>query len=147
MRYSIYQTQQDRVPLDKEINYLKTYVELQMLRLKDQQAVQLELEEYEGPLQIAPMLLIPFVENAFKHVDRQAPAPVIFIDLGVDGERLFFKISNIYKKYDSTSGDPSSGIGMNNVKRRLDLMYPGRYDLVIQADEFMYTIILNMRLS
>lgn len=134
MRYMLYDAVSEKVLLEKEINYLKSFIELQLLRIKNKDFISFEVTgDVNGKL-IAPMLLIPFIENAFKHGDKSATNPGITIKLECNQKGIIFEVQN--RKNISAMKDESGGIGLNNVKRRLDLIYPQRYDLeIIEIDE------------
>jgi two-component system LytT family sensor kinase len=130
MRYVLQESNYSRVPLQKELEYLKTYVELQSLRFAEDLNLEMDIPSYNGPLTIEPMLLIPFVENAFKHGMRTAGRPRLFIALQIDEalSALTFRVENQVSS-SNDSKDESSGIGLKNVSRRLELLYKDRYTL------------------
>ncbi|HMI59848.1 MAG TPA: histidine kinase [Puia sp.] len=149
LRYQLYECNVPRIVLSKEINYLKNCIELEKLRQNDNVRVSLELDDYPGDeLCIAPFMLMTFVENAFKHVSKEPGLPNwITIRLKVDRHRLNFFVSN-----SRSSGTPdtvfhNSGIGLKNVRRRLDLLYPGRHELKIQSDAVSFEVHLGLDLS
>ncbi|MBN1388601.1 MAG: sensor histidine kinase [Bacteroidales bacterium] len=121
MRYLIYDAQSDFVMLSKEITYLQSYIELQRLRVKDPDSVEYSINGYIGNLKIAPMLLIPLVENAFKHGDRKALKPNIVIKLEISGNKLTFNVCNVIPRQ-AIEKDNSTGIGLANLKKRLDII-------------------------
>jgi two-component sensor histidine kinase len=135
MRYMIYESNDNRVALDKEIIYLKSYIELQKLRFGDHAHVILEVEGQISNQRILPLILISFVENAFKHglaTDEKNP---IYINISVFEDKLLFTIKN---RKNSFNKDQTGGVGMVNVKRRLDLSYPDNYKLTIENMEHDY---------
>ncbi|MHC1707190.1 MAG: sensor histidine kinase [Bacteroidales bacterium] len=131
MRYMLYDSNEDLVPLEKEISYLKSFIQLQQIRLKTGNFIELETEGNIEGLMIPPMLLIPFVENAFKHGMKEVEPPGIRIKLNVSDKGLDFNIENYCNSGVSHPKDPYQGIGLKNVARRLQLMYPGRHELKI----------------
>jgi two-component system LytT family sensor kinase len=131
MRYMLYDSNADLVPLDKEVSYLKSFIQLQQLRLKADDFIKLTIEGNTQGLMIPPMLLIPFVENAFKHGLKDVISPGIEINLKVTYTALDFEITNYCNLENSQQKDPFQGIGLKNVSRRLQLMYPGRHVLTI----------------
>ena len=149
LRYQLYECNVPRIALSKEINYLKNCIELEKLRQNENVRVSLELDDYPGDeLCIAPFMLVTFVENAFKHVSKEPGLPNwITIRLKVDRHRLNFFVSN--SKSPSAIGTVlhNSGIGLKNVRRRLDLLYPGRHELKIESDGVSFEVHLDLDLS
>jgi two-component system, LytTR family, sensor kinase len=131
MRYMLYESNDSRVELSKEIRYLENFIELQKLRFKGSTYVELSVAGVESHLQIVPLVLIPFVENAFKHGDSADPDNPIRIRISVTGDELQFSITN---RVSSQNKDETGGIGLVNVQRRLDLLYPGKYHLNISRN-------------
>ena len=139
MRYVLYDSKEEKVLLEKEIEYLKSYIELQKLRIKEPDFVLLEVEgNFEGTF-IAPMLLIPFVENAFKHAGREY-LPGISIYLHGDKQEIRFEVSNFKQKEIQTVEKPFSGIGLSNIRRRLELIYAERHLLEIKTENDQYKV-------
>ncbi|MCA8829755.1 sensor histidine kinase [Hymenobacter pini] len=145
MRYMLYESDAARVPLAREVEYLRNYMDLQRLRL-DEEQVHIRLT-VDGPLDgalIEPMLLIPFVENAFKHGVSAREFSRIAVDVLVREGRLLFTVQN--SRFASTgTHDPNSGIGLPNVRQRLNLLYPdGRHQLLLEetSDEFIIELTL-----
>ena len=139
MRYVLYDSKEEKVLLEKEIEYLKSYIELQKLRIKEPDFVLLEVEgNFEGTF-IAPMLLIPFVENAFKHAGREN-LPGITIYLHGDKQQIRFEVSNFKQKEIQTVEKPFSGIGLSNIRRRLELIYAERHLLEIKTENDQYKV-------
>jgi two-component system LytT family sensor kinase len=130
MRYVLQESNYSRVPLQKELEYLKTYVELQSLRFAEDLNLQMDMAPYTGSLTIEPMLLIPFVENAFKHgmIGRSASKLVIVLQFDEELSELQFRVENPIAPI-RDSKDDSSGIGLKNVSRRLELLYKDRHTL------------------
>lgn len=141
----LYDTTADMVQLDKEIQYLKSFIDLQMLRLKNKEFVQFEIAGDPLGKQIAPMLLIAFVENAFKHGNKNATAPGIQIFLDCTGKEIRFGVKNF--KNVSAPKDTLGGIGLTNVKRRLELIYHDKYKLDITDldDKFEIELVIKQQ--
>ncbi len=148
LRYQLYECNDSQIPLSKEITYLENSVELEKLRQNNNVEVSLEADQQGlGQLGIAPFILMTFVENAFKHVSKHADKPNwIRIRLRTDQRRLYFQVSNSTMHGASTDVLRYGGIGLKNVQRRLDLIYPGQYDLEIHSDSnsFEVKLILNL---
>lgn len=143
MRYVLYDATSDKVPLEKEVEYLKSFIELQKLRIKHPDFVSLSIEGNIDSRTIAPMLLIPFVENAFKHGSKNHE-PGIFIRLKTEQDWLRFEVINYIRKTTVAPVQQASGIGLANIRRRLDLLYPDKYQLIIKQDEEKYRINLEI---
>jgi len=131
MRYMIYETNDSIVPISKELAYLESYIDLQKIRFGDD--IQIDFKHELGPKssQIEPMLLIPFVENAFKHGVGFIENPTIEIELKDSAKELYFKVANKKGASINEIKDESSGIGLANVKRRLELLYPTNHRLEV----------------
>lgn len=133
MRYMLYDSKSDLVSLDQELLHLNNYLELERLRFSDPRFVDFQIHGDSGNWQIPPMLLLSFVENAFKHGRRRAPNPGIEILLHVESDQLSFRVVNYLK--DEKNGD-QEGIGLANTRRRLELLYPDCHQFeIVQTDE------------
>ncbi len=147
MRYLLHDAQRDLIKLETEVGYIRHYVELEKLRKPDDIDIQLTIKGEVNGLKIAPMLLIPFVENAFKHgTDSQSEDAWLHIDLVISAHTLYFRCDNSYIEPQGTALPEDSGIGLTNVKRRLALRYPHQHKLKIdqQADRFVVELELNV---
>ncbi|RFM29889.1 sensor histidine kinase [Deminuibacter soli] len=144
MRYMLEQSQAHQVPLQKELEYMHDYIALQQLRFKNGSAFTMEVHGDVNGQQIAPLLLISFVENIFKHGDVTDTGMPARVQLLVNGNDLVFKGENTIKLQQK---DHVSGIGQQNVKRRLDLLYAGKYDLKIAEKENRYYSTLKLVLA
>jgi LytS/YehU family sensor histidine kinase len=145
MRYMLYDATTDKVFLEKEIEYLISFIELEKLRIRDKDFVDLTIMgDVEGRT-IAPMLLIPFVENAFKHGSKNVANPGIRINLTARPHEIRFEVSNHQRKNPTATKDLMGGIGLNNIRRRLNLLYPGKHHLEISSDENHFNV--NLILS
>jgi len=146
LRYSVYQKGNAFVPLKEEISYIRNYIEFEKIRLDDRLDLTLHLDE-PGELEIAPMLLIVFVENAFKHSKNTTDAQVVMeVNLRVwEGNILF----SVYNTYDGASRpnllNKESGLGLENAKRRLALLYPGRYEYNVEDTGHTYKVLLQLK--
>lgn len=147
MRYMLYDANK-KISLQQEVEYLQSYIALQKLRFgRDIKiAFNIELLPEEANCNIEPMLLIPFVENAFKHGTGYADHPFIDISLTVRKGLLVFLVKNTFDKEADSGKDETSGIGLSNVRSRLTLLYPDRHDLVIHRDNNLFGIDLTMKL-
>jgi len=142
MHYMLYEARAEKVLLQDEISHLENYIGIEQMRFADR----LDLSfEYSGDIpgkMIAPLLLLPFVENSFKHGLRD-DAGWITITLKVTGERLFFKVENSYAPNPPKSRD---GLGIENLKRRLELTYPGKYELQLVHQDGIFEAGLKLDL-
>jgi len=130
MRYSLYHTEK-KVTLEQEAEYLNNYIELQRLRFGSTINMHFHVDIERKDLMIEPMLLVPFVENAFKHGVGVIHEPVIIILLEATAYRISFTVRNRFNPASNEMKDESSGIGLQNVRRRLDLLYKDLYTLEI----------------
>jgi hypothetical protein len=146
MRYIIYESDKDRVPLEKELEYIQNYVELQKLRLRENVTVVFEPEGNYRDHQIAPLLILPFVENAFKHGIDYTKDCNIQIRVMVTGDQLSMQVENPVVEKQASELEEAGGIGMKNIKKRLSLIYPGRHDLQIRENEHTFTVELKLNL-
>ena len=140
MRYMLYDATTDKVLLEKEIEYLKSFIELEKLRIRHKDFVELNVSGNVEGRTIAPMLLIPFVENAFKHGSRSVTNPGIRINLTIGPKQILFEVSNHVRQNGTATKDQVGGIGLTNIRRRLNLLYPGKHQLDISPNEDMYLV-------
>ena len=146
LRYMLYESDTPRVPLTREIEYLENYVDLQRLRLDEQLKVNFQVEGDCTGLLLEPMLLIPFVENAFKHgISYQHPAP-IEMSLRVTNQQLFFRVRNRCFTAPGNAQTSAGGLGLPNIARRLALLYPNRHTLQTGKEGDYFTIELVLQL-
>jgi len=148
MRYMLYETDEEKVLLQREIEYLNSYVDLQKQRIGGKVKLSVNISPAESHYEIAPMLLIPFIENAFKHGTVHIKVVQIDITMPVVNGELNFIVSNRYDALDSNEHkDKTAGIGLNNVVRRLKLLYPNKHSLLItkENDWFVVTLQLNLQ--
>jgi two-component system, LytTR family, sensor kinase len=146
MRYMLYESKDEKVSLEKEIEYLKNYIELQRLRISEKVVILFNITGNTENNLIEPMLLIPFVENAFKHGISYVDDSRIEICLTVKGKTIHFTVDNLIVKKREDDVSIESGIGLKNVIRRLVLLYPGKHEISIQEDNNKYLVDLNISL-
>ena len=147
LRYMLYDCEADRVPLKKEIDYIRNYVTLKMLKDSKGMNVTTEIDDSRPQLQIAPMLFIPFIENAFKHsYVEDLKKGWIRIRLRTGEQQVFFEVENSIpgKGY---SKDRTGGIGLENAKRQLELIYPGKYELELREEAHRFFAGLKIELT
>jgi two-component system, LytTR family, sensor kinase len=146
MRYMVYETREQKATLKNEIEYLQSYIDLQTQRFEDSVKVNFTLDAPNDHQSIEPMLLIPFVENAFKHGIGLIEDPQIDIKLRTENNMLFFYVRNKYNGSTEEVKDGIAGIGLANVKRRLNLLYGKDQNLMISTEKNWFTISLQLKL-
>ncbi|MFC2132411.1 sensor histidine kinase [Bacteroidota bacterium] len=144
MRYMLYDSNTELVPLEKEISFLKSYISLLQLRIKKINFIETNISENFGNIKIAPMLLVPFVENAYKHGDKSVAIPGININLRIEGKTIFFDVENFISDSEINEKDSTSGIGLTNIKRRLELIYTDKYKLNIEDKHNSFIVKLEI---
>ena len=146
MRYILTDTQSDTVPLENEVNFVTNFIDLQRVRLTDKVTVAFTTEGNISNQQIAPLLFIPFIENAFKYGVSTKENSIIKITIKATDSEVHLFTSNTIVKADNGILD-NTGIGINNVKRRLDLLYPDKYNLLITHDntQFFVTLVITIK--
>ncbi|TXH28164.1 MAG: sensor histidine kinase [Cyclobacteriaceae bacterium] len=146
MRYMIYDSNHTQVLLSKEIEYMQNYISLERLRLNNQIPIKFEVIGNPDNLRIAPLVLITFLENAFKHgVSGNNAKAWVSVTIQLEGKQLIYTVEN--SKPDSANLHEKSGIGLQNVKRRLDLSYPKQYNLNIEDKKDVYFVQVTLTLS
>lgn len=150
MRYMLYESNGKRVSLKKEINYIKNYLELEKLRQGNKFNIDFKMTGDLDGQEIAPLIFSPFLENSFKHgLDHQIKSGYVNIDLHLDKEAINLEIENSkppsipVKRKRKKSG----GIGLENVKRRLQLLYPKKHELNIEDKPNSFRVLLNIQLN
>ncbi|MGZ4091024.1 MAG: sensor histidine kinase [Bacteroidia bacterium] len=147
MRYMLYETDEEKVSLESEEEYLQSFIDLQQQRLSKKVMVNVNLCKADKLYEIDPMLLIPFVENAFKHGTGFIENPQINIELKAQNNILYFRVSNKYDPGSQQVKDKASGIGLANVRRKLDLLHPGKYKLDITKENGLFTVYLQINFN
>jgi two-component system, LytTR family, sensor kinase len=147
LRYMLYEKDDKQISLDNEVKYLQNYIDLQKVRFADYVDIDFVVHTPLLGKNIEPMLLIPFVENAFKHGVGLVEKPIIKIELQTLTNKLIFKVTNKFSLDKKEIKDSASGIGLANVKRRLELLYPNQYVLNVEEKDNFYTIDLKLNLK
>jgi two-component system, LytTR family, sensor kinase len=149
LRYQLYECNDKQIPLGNEIAYMENFIELEKLRQNEYIKIEFNKnQQHSKHLFIAPFILMTFVENAFKHVSKDAAqSNWIKIDLLLEEEKLGFSISNSAFTSETKDVVNYGGIGLKNVQRRLDLIYPGQYDLAINRTSQSFDVKLKLLLS
>ena len=147
MRYMLYETDEEKVLLKREIEYLQSYVDLQQQRFGKKVAVNISMKLTDEQFEIEPMLLIPFIENAFKHGTGMIENAQIDIELYTKENTLHFTVRNRYNENTIREiKDKTSGIGLVNVKRRLNLLYSDQHNLWMSNKDNWYMVSLQLNL-
>jgi two-component system LytT family sensor kinase len=146
VRYMLYETSSEKVPIENEIEYIKNYIDLQKLGIAGELNISFNVTGKTDGKIIEPMLLIPLVENAFKHGLHHKENTPTAIMLVVDNDELFLKVENYFKE-NSVTMDKTKGIGLTNLKKRLELLYPGKHELNIEKVDgrFIASLKLNLK--
>jgi LytS/YehU family sensor histidine kinase len=148
MRYMIYESNENTVPLQKEIEYINNYIDLQRLRTRDNASIVFKVNGDPENWYIAPLILLVFIENGFKHGIKAAiHESFVNILININDERLQMTVQNSKGVIDEVENDSFRGLGLENVKRRLELLYPGKYELTINDTEVKYTAVLQLPLQ
>lgn len=143
LRYQLYECNRLEIAIEKELHYLKNYMDLQRMRMNENFKIEFTVDLSLQNFNVPPLLLLPFVENAFKHVSHNSNKPnEISVHLMSKGHQLTFTVRNTTE--DSTEPSTAGGIGLANITRRLDLLYGQQYELRIQKEAGCFVIILNI---
>jgi two-component system sensor histidine kinase AlgZ len=147
MRYMIYDSNHPKVLLSKEIEYMQSYISLERMRLNDQIPIQFDVKGNIENVWITPLIFITFLENAFKHgVSNNNPNAWVNISIELDGKECVYSVKNSKPASKNETGE-KSGIGLQNVQRRLELSYPEKYQLKIEDSPEVHKIQLNLLLA
>ncbi len=144
LRYQLYEMNGEKIPIEKEIHYIKDYTELQQIRKDENYGVKFICAPDVKGFTIEPLLLIPFVENAFKHISHYTTKPNdVTINMSRENGSFCFIVEN---STEAVTKNVSGGIGLANVKRRLELLYPGKHQLAINEIENKFTVKLKLEI-
>jgi len=146
LRYMIYDSGEEKISVANEIEQLENYIALQQLRFGENVKTETNIKNDCPGCMIEPMLLIPFIENAYKHGIGMVKEPHININIDTKENQLIFFVANNYNPA-NLAKDKNSGIGLENVRNRLKLLYPGKYDLSIKNENRIFSVHLKLDLS
>ncbi len=148
LRYMLYECREEFVPLSKELEHLKNFIQLYEMQIGDRGSVDFKFEGNTSGLKIAPLILVIFIENAFKHSTASQSGGIdIEINVHVDKTgKMTFNCSNTYHE-DSNTDSIARGIGLENVKKRLKLIYPGSHELRIFSENDLFKVELELKLT
>jgi LytS/YehU family sensor histidine kinase len=145
LRYTIYQGKKDQVLLKDEVNYLNDFIQLQQIRYHKPVNITFNNQIAESGLVISPLLLLILVENAYKHgVEKLTDEAFIIIKLEAEEQRMVFEIEN---NFDESEQSSNTGIGLQNLKQRLKLIYPDSHQLEIASENGVYSVRLEIQLK
>lgn len=148
LRYMLMESKNGFIPLSKEISMIRHYIALEQVRFGDRLDLGLNLKGDVENINIAPLLLLPVVENAFKHgANEMLERPWISLDICLTDSKLKLKLINGKPPYSNKLNSLSSGIGLTNLKKRLDLLYPGKHKLQTSNEEESYTVNMELELN
>jgi sensor histidine kinase YesM len=141
LRYQLYETGSDKIPLAHELAYIRNFAEMEKIRKGKNIQIDLQIPDYQLDIQIMPLLLLTFVENAFKHISNfPDKTNWVKIDLEIENEIIHFKVENSQENHNSLIINNLGGIGLMNLQKRLALFYPNQYDLKIENEEAVYRV-------
>ena len=149
LRYVLYETVDEKVVLTKELDFLKDYIALQKMQVEGRGQVNFQIKENANPdqLKISPFLLIPYIENSFKHsLQTKETEIIINVEIEISQQLLILKVENNFEKANSSDSLLTSGIGLKNVKKRLQLLYSNRHQLNIEDQNKWYIVDLKINL-
>jgi LytS/YehU family sensor histidine kinase len=145
MEYMLYDSTDEKVLLEKEVTYLKNYIELEQLRLRDESAIRLHVNALFDGQEIAPLLLLPLVENAFKHgLSTQSKNGWLTVKIGLHQSTLSVVVENA--KAPVLVSKSKGGIGLGNLRKRLELLYPSRHHLAVEDKKDTFLVKLEIEL-
>jgi sensor histidine kinase YesM len=146
MRYILTESKNDLVPLEKEIQFTEDYIDMQKLRLTNKSQVDFAPSGDPAGKQIAPLIFLPFVENAFKYGVSTRESSTICIQLKIEKDAIHFSVKNQKLQNGLLKPAETTGTGISNIKRRLELLYKHRYKLLLNEDKESFSVQLNLQL-
>ncbi len=148
IRYSLYESNTETVSLEKELLFLKSYVKMSLLKFKpDDIDIKFNINGESSNKTIAPLILVPLIENAFKHGPVPYEPAFLYIDIEITSNTLEINVENSYKTKNKDETLKVGGIGLKNLKRRLDLLYPNKHDLEIKQKSGKFETKLKLELN
>jgi two-component system LytT family sensor kinase len=146
LRYQLYDCNGHHVPIEKEVQYLKNYIDLQRLRKDENYEIRYSCSDDIKNFSIAPLLLICFVENAFKHVSHHSTTlNEVDVCLEKKDDNFMLRVYNTCDRNSTT--ESAAGIGLKNVRRRLELLHPGAHTLAIEKTDSSFTVVLTINVK
>jgi len=145
MRYLLYESEHGETQMSHEIDFMNNYIDLMKLRLNPRVELQIDFPKEFPDFTIPPLLFVPFIENAFKHGVSSRDRSFIHIRMKIDNEQISFTSENSIGKSSQNGDLQHSGIGLENVQKRLALLFPGKHELVIKHDELVFQVELSIQ--
>lgn len=146
MRFMLYETKSEKIPLSKELTYIEKFIELQKIRTTNSNFIQYKVIGDANNIQIPPMLFIAFIENAFKHSENKKIENAIQVNIEIEKGRIRFKCENSYNSK-SLKNLESGGLGSELIKKRLTLLYPNKHTLSIKNNNELYQVELSLQIE
>ncbi|GAB3921298.1 sensor histidine kinase [Mucilaginibacter myungsuensis] len=147
MRYVLYETKNEQTSLFKEIEFIEDFIALMKVRIAEDVQIIFDKQPGLGDLPLAPMLFLPFIENAFKHGISAVNPSYVYIGISEKDKLVTFEVRNSLFNGLAKQLDDDKGIGVANTRRRLDLIYPGKYDLIAEPDDFAKEFVVTLTLN
>jgi sensor histidine kinase YesM len=147
LRYMLYDAEVEKIPLSRETQNIEDYIELIRLRTSGTNYLNYNVTGSAANLQIAPMLFLPLIENAYKHSSAKAGENIISIKVHIEKAGITFSINNAFDSSQKAAASASGGMGLPSVKRRLELIYPGKHTITIKHDKNRYIVELTIELD
>lgn len=147
LRYQIYDCASEQIEIRKEIDYLRNFIEFQQLKTENRQNIDFQFNIDDEYVAVAPLLFIPFIENAFKHSHLEEYGGEVKGSLSLNKGIVNFNLENSLPPLQIVRNEKNSGIGLENVKKRLELTYPGKYTLEMSSDEKKYSVLLMINIG
>jgi LytS/YehU family sensor histidine kinase len=145
LSYMLYDSKRQFIEVEKEVDYIKNYINLEKIRYGERLDVQLTVFNNRQTLYVPPLLFLPLVENAFKHgVSNAVDDSWVHIDVSLKKKTLIFKIENSISSDKYESNGFGNGLGLENLRRRLDILYPNRHELKLIHDECSHLAVLKL---
>ncbi|TWR27121.1 hypothetical protein FPZ42_08795 [Mucilaginibacter achroorhodeus] len=145
MRYVLYNSRHEKVSLEREIDFIKSYIHLENVRHDKPEAIELMIQGDISHIEIEPLLFLPLIENTFKHsLQKNISDKWVKIVLAIDDDELIFQTANPVAW--TAEDDIEGGIGLHNVRKRLELLYPGKHTLLMHQSDGIYTVTLTIQL-
>ena len=147
LRYMIYDSEAEKIPLSREIELIEDYIELIRLRISGTNYLNYTIKGNPGHFRIAPMLFVPLIENAYKHASKKEGENIISIFIEIDESKITFNVNNEFDNFSKPGDQSGKGIGLNLVSRRLELIYPENATFKISQDKNRFNVELKLKLD
>lgn len=144
LRFTLYESESKKVKVGREVDYIVNFIEFQKIKMDSEPNIKVDISNCNKELMIEPMLLIPFIENSFKHgnIDNTKKG-WLQVEIKTLGPMLIFQVANSLPSI-AINKDVVGGIGVENVRKRLDMLYPGRYELDIKTDDSEFRVFMKI---